>query len=554
MTLHPLNHWNVPQETARVARASFPKGNVYMAMYDELGSLYADEDFRDLFPARCGQSAISPAILALVTLMQFGEGLTDIQAADAVRSRIDWKYALGLELTDSGFDQSVLCEWRNRLCEHGLSNKLLDLMLLRFQEKNLIKKRGKQRTDSTQVLAAIRQLNRLELVGEVLRAALNEIALVQPEWLKTVISNDWFERYSWRLDNYRLPKNKDERQSLGLLIGFNGHYLLEKIYFYSQIKLNLCQLKSVEILRLVWLQQYTFDESGLVWRSPDNGGLPPNSNRIESPYDIDARNSTKRDINWTGYKVHITETCDEETPNLITNLETTFSTTSDGELTPIVHKKLADKGLPPQEHYVDAGFIDAYQLVEAQQDYQVSVIGRVAVDKSWQAKSSTAFDISLFVIDWHKQVAQCPQGHYSQKWRDVSNHNKNPFVEIYFEKNTCGQCPVRNSCTSAKTAPRKLKLRPHAQHQALIQRRQEQQTVEFEKKYSLRAGIEGTISQAVGKFNLRRTRYFGLEKTHLQNVATACAMNLSRFFAWSKQIAKAQTRISNFAALNKQAF
>jgi len=147
-----------------------------MKMHDELGTIYSDSDFLELFPARCGKSAISPARLALITLMQFAEGLSDSQAADAVRSRIDWKYLLGLDLTDSGFDSSVLSEFRNRLCEQGLANKLLDLMLLRFQEKNLIKHRGKQRTDSTQMIAAIRQVNRLELAGETLRAALNEIA------------------------------------------------------------------------------------------------------------------------------------------------------------------------------------------------------------------------------------------------------------------------------------------------------------------------------------------------------------------------------------------
>ncbi len=157
MTLHPKNHWAIPQETARVAQASFPKGNLYMKMYDELGALYEDSDFKELFPAKCGKSAISPAFLGLITIMQFAEGLSDVQAADAVRSRIDWKYALGLDLTDSGMDSSVLVEFRSRLCEHELSNKLLDLMLLRFQENHLIKHRGKQRTDSTQVLAAIRQ-------------------------------------------------------------------------------------------------------------------------------------------------------------------------------------------------------------------------------------------------------------------------------------------------------------------------------------------------------------------------------------------------------------
>jgi transposase len=554
MTLHPKNHWDVPKQTAQVAYASFPLGNVYMKMHDELGNIYTDKDFQDLFPARCGQSGISPASLALITIMQFSEGLTDIQAADSVRSRIDWKYALGLELTHSGFDQSVLCEFRNRLCEHGLINKLLDLMLVSFQEQNLIKHRGKQRTDSTEVLAAIRQLNRLELVGETLRAALNEIAEIAPEWLKSIISSYWFERYGRRLENYRLPKKKEEREKLALQIGIDGEHLLHQILASNNQRLDLRQLEYVETLRCVWLQQYTFINGKLVWRNPKDTGLPPNSICIESPYDIEARNSTKRDVNWTGYKVHITETCDELTPNFITNVETTSSTTPDGEMTSIVHEKLADKNLHPGEHYVDAAYVDAYQLVSAKNTYQVSVVGRVANDNSWQAKSEVGFDISLFVIDWDKQVAQCPQGHSSSLWRQAIDCNKNPLVEVVFDKKVCDKCPVRSNCTSAKISPRKLKLRPRQEYQALVERRQKQQTKEFEQDYSRRAGIEGTISQAVGRFDLRRTRYYGLTKTHLQHIATACAINLSRFFAWSKHIPKARTRTSSFSMLNLQAF
>ncbi|MCP6762474.1 MAG: IS1182 family transposase [Fischerella sp. CENA71] len=553
MTLHPLPEWEIPEQTAQIARASFPKGNMYMKMYDELGVLYQDVEFAGLFPAKCGQSAMSPGKLALITVMQFCEGLSDRQAADAVRSRIDWKYALGLELTDSGFDCSVLSEFRNRLCEHDLENKLLDLMLVKFQEKKLIKNRSKQRTDSTQVIAAIRQLNRLELVGETLRAALNSIAFVEPEWLRAMISDEWFERYSWRFDNYRLPKNKKEREELALKIGFDGHYLLHQIWFGNHEKVGLCQLESVEILRQVWMQQYTFDRSGLVWRNAEQTGLTPHSICIVSPYDIEARNSTKREINWTGYKVHLSETCDDSTPNLITNVETTSSTTPDGEITSIIHQKLANKDLLPQEHYVDAAYVDAYQLVESHQVHQVSLIGPVAIDTSWQANLKTGFDISAFIINWEQQIAICPQGNFSRLWRKARDCNQNPLIEVVFDRKTCASCPVRINCTSSSTAARKIKLRPREEFQALQQRRHQQQTSEFEQKYALRAGVEGTISQAVRRFDLRRTRYFGLAKTHLQQIATACAINLSRFFAWSNHLTPAHTRTSSFARLRVHA-
>lgn len=549
MTLHPKNYWEVPEETARVARASFPKGNMYMKMYDELGTLYLDSDFKELFPARCGQSAISPAKLALITVMQFASGLTDRQAADAVRGRIDWKYALGLSLTDSGFDASVLSEFRERLCQHDLSNKLLDLMVSHFKEHNLIKARGKQRTDSTQVVGAIRQVNRLELVGETLRAALNEIAKVAPEWLKAIIDEDWFDRYSSRFDDYRLPKKKTEREQMALSIGSDGHYLLHQLWLGNNEQSNLRQLASVEILRQVWIQQYVLINNRLIWRNPNQTGLPPNSICIESPYDIEARNGTKRDTNWTGYNVHLTETCDDKTPNLITNVETTPATTPDGSVTSVVHRKLAHKDLLPGEHYVDAAYVDSYQLVESNQVYQVSVVGRVAVDSSWQAKLKTGFDVAAFVIDWDKQIVKCPQGNLSRSWRDGYDCRKNPVIQVKFDRKTCAPCPERRNCTHSQKAPRTLKLRPRDEYDALNQRRQEQLTQQFEKKYGCRAGIEGTISQGVRSFDLRRTRYFGLAKTHLQHVATACAMNLSRFFAWSNHFPKAQTRTSTFAAL-----
>ena len=161
MSLHPQPLGPVPEQTARVARAAFPKGNVYMRMRDELGRLYEDEAFAALFPRR-GQPAEAPWRLALVSVMQFAEGLSDQQAADAVRSRLDWKYALGLELTDPGFDASVLSEFRSRLVAGRAGYQLLDAMLARFQACGLLKARGRQRTDSTHVLAAIRALDRLD--------------------------------------------------------------------------------------------------------------------------------------------------------------------------------------------------------------------------------------------------------------------------------------------------------------------------------------------------------------------------------------------------------
>src|SRR5579871_315478 len=218
MSLQPTPLGPVPEETARVARAAFPKGNPLLILRDDLGIFYTDARFAPLFPPQ-GHPAEAPWRLALVLVLQFVENLTDRQAADAVRSRIDWKYLLGLALTDPGFDYSILSEFRTRLLEGDAEYLLLEALLEHCQERRLLKARGRQRTDATHVLAAIRVLNRLECVGEALRHALNTLAVVAPDWLRTQVPAEWVDRYAHRLESYRLPSSPAERQAVALTIG-----------------------------------------------------------------------------------------------------------------------------------------------------------------------------------------------------------------------------------------------------------------------------------------------------------------------------------------------
>ena len=216
----------VPDDTARVARAAFRRGNPYVLLRDRLGAVFDDAGFADLYPV-LGQPAYAPWRLALVTLMQFREGLSDRQAADAVRSRIDWKYLLALDLTDAGFDHSVLCEFRGRLLQHKASERLLDRVLGVARDSGLLKARGRQRTDSTHVLAAVRDLNRLELIGETLRAALNAIAVTAPDWLRSVALLDRHERYDRRVEDMRLPETGPKRDAYFVQVGADGFLLLD---------------------------------------------------------------------------------------------------------------------------------------------------------------------------------------------------------------------------------------------------------------------------------------------------------------------------------------
>ena len=224
MSLHPQPFGPVPEQTARVARAAFPQGNLYLRLRDEIGPIFSDVAFARLFPPR-GQPAEVPWRLALISLFQYAENLSDRQAADAVRARIDWKYALGLELTDTGFDSTVLSEFRSRLVHGSAEALLFDTLLTAARDRKWLTARGRQRTDSTHVLGVIRALNRLELVVETMRHALNALAVAAPDWLQAHSQAEWVDRYGPRADDFRLPKSKDERRAHADLVGRDGHDL-----------------------------------------------------------------------------------------------------------------------------------------------------------------------------------------------------------------------------------------------------------------------------------------------------------------------------------------
>lgn len=544
MSLQPHAPGSIPEETVRVAHAAFPKGNVFMALRDEIGTIYTDQDFSALYPVQ-GQPSISPWRLALICVMQFMEGLTDRRAADTVRSRIDWKYALGLELTDSGFDFSVLCEFRQRLIQSHTEQHLLDLLLQRCLEKEWLKAGGQQRTDATHILAAIRTLNRLELFGETFRAALNSLVVADPQWLGEHMHEDWFDRYGRRIENYRLPKPDSERKALGSTIARDGLMLLDAIYDPSSPPW-LKHLPAVETLRQVWLQRfYPPNADGTVeWRKVKD--MPPSDASIHSPYDLEARYSNKRSMDWVGYKVHLTEVCDQDNPRLITHVHTTRATVPDDQVVEPIHLALAEKQLLPKEHLLDGGYLSAEHLVNSKAEYDMDIVGPVRQNHSWQAKAANGFDASFFQINWDKQKAICPQGHSSTKWLPGKDIHGKDVIRARFLGTTCRSCPVRSQCTKSKTQPRELTFRPRELHHALNERRQVQQTDEFKERYSLRAGVESTHSQGIRRFGLRQSRYIGLAKSHLQNVFCAIALNFVRLDAWLNDAPIAKTCVSLF--------
>jgi transposase len=546
MSLPPRIEYLVPEETARVAWEIFPKGNLYMHWYETFGTLFEDQDFADLFSIE-GQPALSPMRLCLVLLLQFAEGLSDRQAAEAVRTRIDWKYLLCLELADTGFHYSVLSEFRGRLVRHGAETQIFNRVLELCRAKGLIKKRGMQRTDSTEVLAAIRTLNRLELVGETLRAALNTLAVAAPEWTRDHTTLDWVERYGSRVSDYHLPTKETEREAHAMVVGADGLALLTALW-QEHTLFWLRELPAVRTLWLVWLQNYTWAENGqLRWRTAKE--VPPAAQAIRTPYDPDARFSQKRSTAWVGYKVHLTETCDLDQPRLITHIDTTVATTQDSVMTLPTHQALQTKDCLPAVHIVDCGYMSAQAIVTGQRDYEIDLLGPMRSDTGWQAREDQGFSLYDFVIDWEAHQATCPAGQTSLHWLPALSSRGKPVIQIKFSKHTCRVCSFQPQCTRSNPPRRGITVRPKILHDALLKAREREKTDDFAEQYARRAGVEGTISQGVRAFDIRQARYLGLAKTHLQQVLTATVMNIMRALHWLAGDRPTQTRSSAFAKL-----
>jgi transposase len=310
VSLKPTPIQPVPEETVRIARAAFRKGNPLLKLRDELGAIFADADFTDLFP-KLGQPGLPPWRLALVTLLQFREDLPDRQAAEAVRARIDWKYLLGLELTDPGFDHSVLCEFRSRLLTGSAEERLLHKLLEACQARGLLKARGRQRTDATHVLASIRTLDRLDRPGTAAELrGLPKVVTLRQVWARQFV------------------REPAEPPADGGTVRLRG-----------------------------------------------KGDPPPEAEPIESPYDPQARFRTRSGTSWVGYIVHLSESCEDDGVHLITHAMTTTAAVHEARCTAAIHAALAGKGLVPGEHLVDAGYVDAELLVRGREDHGIDLVG-----------------------------------------------------------------------------------------------------------------------------------------------------------------------------------
>jgi len=545
MSLQPQPFPPLPIETAQLAQKIFRRrGNIYLTIGDQIGPLFADVDFADRYAAD-GAPASSPNLLALAVIFQRQEDLADQAMANAVRARIDLKYALHLAVDDPGFDGSLLSDLRGRLLRNAAALRLFERVLVRLAELGLVAGGGKQRSDGSYVLAATRLLNQVALLGETLRVALEALAAYRPDWLRSVAQAHWYQRYGQPWTTWHLPKSNEKRQQLVLAIAADGYQLLDALAG-SEAPSQVTSLPEIITLRQVWEQRLTRDAGLIAWRPRDE--LVAGAALISTPHDPEVRGSVHGDHVWEGYGLHWTETCEPDRPHLITDVTVVPATTPDVTQVAGIHARLTARNLLPAEHLVDAGYTAGHVLV-ASLARGVRLVGPLRDESSWQARSPGGLTSAQFRLDWAQQVAICPQGQRSRSWSLHDNADGQPVVDIQFAPPVCAACPVHERCTRG-AAGRTLQLSIY--HDAILAARQEQQTAAFQQAYTLRAGIEGTVSETVRAHGARETRYIGLAKTYLQALLTAIAVNLKRAALWLMAKSRSHTRAPGLACLAPQ--
>jgi transposase len=344
-------------------------------------------------------------------------------------------------------------------------------------------------------------------------------------------------------------RSQEKREALLLTVGADGFLLLDALDA-ATTPAPAREVAMVETLRKVWRTHYSQDDGRLRWREVKE--LPAVGDRLQSPYDSEAHYSAKRDFEWTGYKVHVTEVCEADAAYLITHVETCPAMQPDMASTAGIHERLAAKGLLPSEHFVDSAYVDAGLLVGSQRDHGVSLEGPVRGMAIHHARAE-GYEQRHFTIDWQHERVICPQGKASVTWNARRDQAGASRIAAVFSRSDCGSCAVRQACTPAKAARRSIYFHPRPEYEALNAAREQMRDPAWQERYHVRAGVEGTLSQGVRAFGMRRSRYIGLARTGLQHACAAAAMNALRTVQWLAGVPHAKTRHTRFAELAQAA-
>lgn len=488
-----------------------------------LPALYARrQDLCALYCEDNGRPAIEPVIMAGVTLLQFMEKMPDAKAAECVRLHLGWKYALDLELGYEGFHPTSLVAFRGRLLEGGAERIGLDALLDGLRAAGLVRKKSRQRLDSTHVLGLVSQMSRLELIRETTRLALE---FIRKSGYHDGLS-DWplmQERY---LDS-QIHWGKVSKESLKERFDQAGHDALRLICWLRQQPLFVRDSEKALLLERVFLEQFELTDCPVRRKTNHTGS-------VQNPHDPEAQWASKdnaRTKTWVGYKTQIAETVSDDdtkaegspTEQFITEVITTPAITSDIEgLKRNLAAQSEKRDEKPAELYVDAAYVTDDTLAKAKETgYEL-----IGPPRPPGNAPKNEFGADHFDVDCEHRKAVCPAGHESRQCSLIHDHyNKNVFLRFEWA-GLCDGCAHRKKCTRSRKGRRLLVVGIH--HDLLQQRRRQMNEEAFKKKLRRRSAIEGTISEFT-RGGGRRTRYRGLAKTTLANYFQGAAVNAGRW-------------------------
>lgn len=488
-------------------------------------------ELESLYCAGNGRPAVDPVIMAGVTLLQFTEKAPDRQAAERVVLDLGWKRALGLSLEYEGFDATTLVYFRDRLREKGKDRIAFDAVLEVLREEKLIKKKSKQRLDSTHILGYVSRMSTLELVRETLRLAIGELVKTE-RWQSFPERALYEERYCESQVDWK-EQGAEKLQGKVQQAGEDGYRLLQWIEASDK---GLMEGKQVQLLQRILEEQYEWTEGTLQYRKEHLSGT------VSNPHDPDAQWASKDPAGksaWVGYKVQIVETVPEDptpkekgepTEQFITEITTTEAIASDIDGMNRALQAQEEHGQEaPTELFVDAGYVSDDTLYEAQEK-GTDLVGPARPSP----QHHKGFPSEQFQVDNANRKAVCPAGKTSTQCSHLKDQGKGNESYRYEWGRQCDSCPLQKQCTNSKTGRRILVVGVH--HDLLQARREAMKTEAFQQRMNQRAGIEGTVSETKRRYGLGRTRYRGLQKTSLANYFIGAACNVSRYLRLQMRI------------------
>ena len=482
---------------------------------EEIYPLFKDEDFKDMYSSK-GRNGISPAFLAMVTLLQFRESLSDVEAQNACNMRIDWKIALRKPLEEKiEFDPSTLCYFRRRLKENEALSLIFDKMVQLAKEKGFIKKKTNQRVDATHVIAHVNRISTTDLLFRTVKCVVEELATKNPELYEREVPEDVKERYENDFSSFGMSKEKRATKQAEIV---------EDGLCLAAICDRLSDSERSAYVQLPIMEKI-FEENIVIRKKEVGSKIFIEVDEVErpkqtifNPRDPEVKMGIKGKTSWVGSKCHIVETSEEGT-NIITDMIYQPANQNDNKILDKLEANNERTGIDAGKLFCDSNYVSGESIAE----YEVNGKKLMGYLQGESTVKPEGFRVTDFRIDMEKRIAVCPAGHATSDFAEHSDDG----IDIRFDKQKCQSCPYFDKCVgTGKEKKRRLHVTKY--HKYIQERRNDQKTHEFRSQMKVRARVEGTISEAVRFHGLRFKKYKGAVGDALQFYMTGAAINLKR--------------------------